>query len=112
MLLSARIPPDPGLQPERTALSWTRTAAGLLLNAVLNLRTAFVAESTLLLALSLALLFAAASTFLFGRYRHRQLMTGLRAGMEVPHAAPVATALSALLACATAMLAILLSHSH
>ncbi len=112
MPLSARIPADPGLQPERTALSWTRTAAGLLLNAVLNLRTAFVAESTLLLALSVSLLFASAATFLFGRYRHRQLMTGHKACMEVPHAAPVVIALSALFACATAMLAVFLNHSR
>ena len=78
MLLSSPIPADPGLQPERTALSWTRTASGLLLNAVLHLRAAVVYESRPLLALSVALLGASAAAFLFGKLRHRQLLTGAR----------------------------------
>ena len=64
---------DPGLQPERTTLSWTRTAAGLLLNAVLNLRSGYVHDSVPLLVLSGALVVAAAAVFSFGRLRRRQL---------------------------------------
>lgn len=60
---------DPGLQPERTALSWTRTAGGMLLNALICLRTGYTSGSLALLGLSCALLVAAALTFGFGRRR-------------------------------------------
>ncbi|WP_423837628.1 DUF202 domain-containing protein [Variovorax terrae] len=67
---------DPGLQPERTSLSWTRTASGLLLNGVLNLRVGYASESLPLLGLSCMLLIAAAATFGFGRQRRLVLTTG------------------------------------
>ncbi|WP_162588571.1 DUF202 domain-containing protein [Variovorax sp. RA8] len=53
-VLIVRAPPprDPGLQPERTTLSWTGTASGLLLNGVLNLRAGYVSESAPIVSLS------------------------------------------------------------
>ena len=110
MLLSSAIPADPGLQPERTALSWTRTASGLLLNAVLHLRAAVVHESRPLLALSVALLGASAAAFLFGKLRHRQLLTGARLDMEVPHLAPLSISLATLVASAAGILGVALHH--
>jgi uncharacterized membrane protein YidH (DUF202 family) len=64
---------DPGLQPERTALAWRRTATGLLLNAVLALRVGWVEESAGLVATSLALILAAACVFVVGSSRGSQL---------------------------------------
>ncbi len=67
---------DAGLQPERTALAWTRTACGLLLNAVLTLRVGWVEESTSVVAMSCILLLAAAGVFVAGRARRIQLVAG------------------------------------
>lgn len=112
MLLSDCIPSDPGLQPERTALAWTRTASGLLLNAVLHLRVSFVLESKSLLTFSVTLLVASAAAFLFGRHRHRQLLTGLRSGMEVSHQATFVMSIAALVSSAAAILSVALNHFH
>lgn len=60
---------DPGLQAERTALAWTRTAVAILVNAVLVLRTGIAGHSVVLMALSLTLLMAAALTFMHGKRR-------------------------------------------
>lgn len=64
---------DPGLQPERTALAWRRTASGLLLNAVLALRVGWIEDSAGLVVTSLALIVAAACVFVVGSARATQL---------------------------------------
>lgn len=100
---------DPGLQPERTTLSWTRTAAGLLLNAVLNLRSGYVHDSVPLLALAGALVVAAAAVFSFGRLRRRQLAEHGPEALADPLAMRAVTA-ATLLATATGLASILLGH--
>ena len=64
---------DAGLQPERTALAWTRTAFGLWLNAILTLRVGWVEESVGVVAMSCLLLIAAAGVLVAGRSRRIQL---------------------------------------
>ncbi len=97
---------DPGLQPERTALSWTRTASGLLLNAILHLRAGYVNDSHPLIALSCALLLAAMAGFWFGRLRHEQLASGDTEALAAPILAIRGLSLATLLGVCTAMMAI------
>lgn len=71
---------DPGLQAERTALAWSRTALAVLANGLLALRAGWVSRQPMIiaLALALALLLAAAATVVYGAWRRRQLLNGQR----------------------------------
>ena len=97
---------DPGLQPERTSLAWTRTAGGMLLNAVLCLRIGYLANSLGLVSLALALLAASGLTFAIGRRRRRQLLCA-GAPLAVDAFAISLVVASTLLAALTGMCAIL-----
>ena len=98
---------DAGLQPERTGLSWTRTAWGLLLNAVVFLRIGYTSESFALVGLSCALIAVAGLTFGFGRIRTRALVgNGSEAVVSILAIRLVAVA--TLLAALTGLWAILL----
>lgn len=65
---------DPGLQPERTSLAWTRTALAVLLNALVALRGAWVDGSAMLLATGAMLALAACALYGYGVYRGRVLL--------------------------------------
>jgi uncharacterized membrane protein YidH (DUF202 family) len=69
-----RKPPDDGLQPERTALSWSRTSFAALVNGVLlALRDVFQFTSSLrVLAIAMAAL-VAVLTYTVGIHRMRVL---------------------------------------
>ncbi|MEO7953497.1 MAG: DUF202 domain-containing protein, partial [Polaromonas sp.] len=47
---------DPGLQPDRTALAWNRTALAGIANAVLALRTGIANDQQLVMILGVILL--------------------------------------------------------
>jgi uncharacterized membrane protein YidH (DUF202 family) len=90
---------DPGLQPERTSLAWTRTALAVLLNALVVLRGAWVDGSAVLLATGGMLALAACALYGYGVYRGRVL---LACEGQVPHPSGLAwVAALVLLACAT-----------
>ena len=58
-------PRDPGLQGERTALAWSRTAFAVLANSLLVLRSGLSSDRIAITALAIALLVAAAMLFAF-----------------------------------------------
>jgi uncharacterized membrane protein YidH (DUF202 family) len=97
-------PYDPGLQAERTALAWSRTAFAFLVNALLWLRAGLADDDSMLLLFGLVLLALAAGFHACGRSRARALMTGARPAPARP-ALMRALALGAALACLLAAVA-------
>lgn len=95
---------DPGLQPERTALAWRRTALAIAVNGGLLVRSALQSGSAVLGLVAGLVLLAALGVFGFGAARRNAL---LREGTpRAPHGALLLFVLGAvLLACAAALLA-------
>jgi uncharacterized membrane protein YidH (DUF202 family) len=93
---------DPGLQSERTALAWSRTAMAVLANALLAMRAGIVGQRWPITALGIALLVAAAAVMTFAALRRRQLSSG-----QGPSSSPLpmiqSTVVFALIACMTAV---------
>ncbi|WP_456269131.1 DUF202 domain-containing protein [Kushneria sp. AK178] len=74
---------DPGLQPERTGLAWTRTAFVMLLISALLLRGGFVHHEHGLAWTGLALLIATGATYAWAGVRLR-VITISHAPITVP----------------------------
>lgn len=103
---------DPGLQGERTALSWTRTALVITVNALLALRSGLVSGELALTAVAVVLLLAAIGAVLYGNARGRAL-----SGHDGHHVPPAAPALAitvlagvTLIACAAGVASVLVRH--
>jgi len=72
--MPARPARDPGLQAERTALAWSRTALAILVNGLLALRYGWASGRAPITVLALALLLAAAIVYVEGLRRRRKLL--------------------------------------
>jgi uncharacterized membrane protein YidH (DUF202 family) len=102
---------DPGLQGERTALSWSRTALVIVVNALLSLRSGIVSGEPALVAVGVLLLGAAIAAVVYGSVRGRALAGHTH--QEPPVAPALAIALAAattLLACAGGIASVLVVH--
>ena len=64
---------DPGLQPQRTALAWSRTALAMIVNSLLVLRLGVNAADRLVEFLGIAFLAMSGGMLLVGEGRRRQL---------------------------------------
>ena len=93
---------DPGLQPERTALAWTRTSVAMGMNALLVVRMGAQSEDRSVMALGLVLAVVALTLFGAGHYRHRRLR---RSAMAPPTPLVAFAAGSVVLAASIASLA-------
>ena len=102
---------DPGLQGERTALSWTRTALVIVVNALLSLRTGWVSGQPALTAVGGILVLAAIAAMVYGTRRGRALAGHTE---DVPPAVPTTaialTAAVTLLACGAGAASVLVAH--
>ncbi|KGG92573.1 MULTISPECIES: DUF202 domain-containing protein [Comamonas] len=100
---------DVGLQPERTAMSWTRTASSLILNAFLVLRYAQSTNSFPLAALAIVIVVSAAAIYAEGLNRQSSFSIEMR-----PHCTSNFSlkfvAASTLFACVTGLGAIAWRH--
>jgi uncharacterized membrane protein YidH (DUF202 family) len=85
---STAFPPrDPGLQAERTALAWSRTALAIAVNAVLVLRSGLVAGQPALAAAGVVLFAISAAAAAYGVIRRRELIA--ESGPVMPSAWPL-----------------------
>lgn len=99
---------DPGLQAERTALSWNRTALSIFVNALLALRAGWTSREAPITAPAFALLIASGAAMFYGAWRRRHLLDGQ--GPIAPSANVIAaTAVVALVACVTGIASVVLN---
>ncbi|WP_413017745.1 DUF202 domain-containing protein [Noviherbaspirillum sp. 1P10PC] len=99
---------DPGLQPQRTLLAWSRTGLAVLVNAIIVLRTAVNGHDGFLLALGLGLLLASGIVGLCAADRSTALRSGLHE-TGVPWRSIVSVTVVTLTAAAAGILCMLAS---
>jgi len=102
----ASAPRDPGLQAERTALSWRRTSAAVVANGLLILRSGLATERHAITALAIVVLLAAGVLFAFGGWRGKHLLKA-HGDVAPPALALLGTSIVALFACATGLASVL-----
>jgi hypothetical protein len=99
---------DRGLQPQRTALAWSRTGLAVFVNALIVLRAGLVTEQSFIVLLGMILLVAAGLSVVCGTWRVRHLAThGARS--EPPWLLIVGTMWVAWIACLAGVASIIVT---
>ena len=98
--------PEFGLQPQRTALAWTRTGLAVFINALITLRAGFLTGQAFIVALGTVLLIAAALSAVCANWRVRHLAAH-GATVAPPWFLVVATVSVAWVACFTGVASII-----
>ncbi|NPC59125.1 DUF202 domain-containing protein [Caenimonas soli] len=94
---------DQGLQPQRTALAWRRTALTFLVNAVLFLRAGLLSRDTWIASMGVVALLAGALTVIYGLRRESRFRHGSVDAIVVSPAVVVAVSIGALAICLTGL---------
>ena len=104
--------PDPGLQPERTALAWRRSTLALVVGGAVALRLLPPLLGPWSLAIGAALLLAAGGIWAAAAVRVRRIRSAVPAGVPLPGGLLIAllTGTIAAAAAAALVLSILLGH--
>lgn len=87
-MMTPLIHEDPGLQPERTTLAWTRTTVSFAVAAAILLRW-LPHYGVLVIALILLMAGIAAGIYFSQSTRHRASVQGLRSGRIRPQVGPI-----------------------
>jgi Domain of unknown function (DUF202) len=100
---------DPGLQPERTALAWSRTALTLAVNALLALRAGLIAGEPMLVAVGVVLFGTAGAAVVLAAVRRRQL-SGEVLTITPPRGALAGLTAATLLACIAGIVSVMATN--
>lgn len=102
-----RVPVDPGLQPERTRLAWSRTALAFLANGAVLLHAGHRADHVLWLLPGAAVIAVSVLVRAAGELRYRRVEASLRANAPVAGTALVASAAAAAVCTAVTAFAVM-----
>ncbi|MFC5790536.1 DUF202 domain-containing protein [Agromyces tardus] len=100
---------DPGLQPERTALAWSRTSLTLAVNALLSVRAGFIAGEPLLVSVGVILFGTAGAAIVVATLRRRQL-SGDTLTITPPRGALAGLTAATLLACIAGIVSVMATN--
>jgi len=101
-------PLDPGLQPERTRMAWSRTSLAFMANGGLLVHAGHEPDRWWYMVPGVVVLAAGACVYLVGLLRHRQVDRAIRAGVPVAgDRAMRATWVTMLVVCALAAVTLL-----
>lgn len=103
-------PRDPGLQPERTRLAWSRTSMAFFANGALMLHAGHQLDHWAWTIPGVLILVVGAGVYATGILRHRRVEAALAAGAPVAGTVPIQVTAAASIVVGIAGIVIMLFH--